>query len=347
MKLIEVKNLFNNYSSFQEDRLFGRWITLENIQPLLTSLTENFAVKKIGTSELNNPIHAISFGDGDKKILIWTQMHGNESTGTKAVFDFINYLKNSSTTAQYILEKCSFCIIPILNPDGALNYTRVNANKVDLNRDAVDRTQKESVLLRQVLEGFNPDFCFNMHDQRTIFGTEGSNLPATLSFLAPSEEESRKVTPGRIKTMNVISAMNKSLQELIPNQIGRYTDEFYPNATGDNFQKLGYSTILIESGHYKNDYQREEVRKFTMLSLLQGIYHIATSNEFLDYEDYFDIPNNVKNFFDVIHKYPSKEAIVYQFQETLENGQILFIPKKEEVKDINLYFYHKEIVFES
>ena len=58
--------------------------------------------------------------------------------------------------------------------------------------------------------------------------------------------------------MNVIVAMNSMLQKIIPNFVGRYTDEFYPTATGDNFQKLGYNTILIESGHYPNDYQRED-----------------------------------------------------------------------------------------
>ena len=40
---------------------------------------------------------------------------------------------------------------------------------------------------------FNPKFCFNLHDQRTIFGVEGTKNPATISFLAPSEEITRKL----------------------------------------------------------------------------------------------------------------------------------------------------------
>ena len=39
--------------------------------------------------------------------------------------------------------------------------------------------------------------------------------------------------------MDVIVAMNDLLQQMIPNHVGLYTDEFYPTATGDNFQKLG------------------------------------------------------------------------------------------------------------
>ena len=228
--------------------------------------------RKIGS------IHQITMGSGSKKILIWTQMHGNESTGTKAVIDLLNYIYTSKDDiCSKILENCTIKIIPILNPDGAEYYTRVNAHAIDLNRDAVDIKAKESRLLRTVLEEFSPDFCFNLHDQRTIFGVEGTKNPATISFLAPSEEETRKVTPTRKKTMNVIVAMNSLLQQIIPNHIGRYTDTFYPKATGDNFQKLGYSTILIESGHYKKDYQREKVREFTFISILQGLYHISIS----------------------------------------------------------------------
>ena len=126
----------------------------------------------------------------------------------------------------------------MLNPDGAEYYTRVNAHAIDLNRDAVDIKAKESRLLRTVLEEFSPDFCFNLHDQRTIFGVEGTKNPATISFLAPSEEETRKLTLGRKETMNVIVAMNSLLQAIIPNQYRRYTDDFYPTATGDNFQNL-------------------------------------------------------------------------------------------------------------
>ena len=112
----------------------------------------------------------------------------------KALFDLFNFIstKNSNEVA-IILKECTLLFLPMLNPDGSEVYTRVNVNKVDLNRDAVARVAKESKLLRNVLEDFNPQFCFNLHDQRTIFGVEGTNKPATISFLAPSEEISRSV----------------------------------------------------------------------------------------------------------------------------------------------------------
>ena len=329
------------FKEYKEPALFGRWITLNHIQKLFPNYEKSpkIQIDQIGSSEEDREIFQFSLGRGKRKILIWSQMHGNESTGTKAVFDLLNYLIGSNEAIiDLILSECTIKIIPILNPDGAQRYTRVNANYVDLNRDAVATAAKESVLLRKALEEFSPDFCFNLHDQRTVFGVEGTKNPATISFLAPSEEETRMVTKGRKQTMNVIVAMNELLQQLIPNCVGRYTDEFYPTATGDNFQRIGYNTILIESGHYPDDYEREESRKYTFISLLQGITHIASANDFNESEAYFTIPNNQENFRDLLHV-TKNEA--FQYEEVLEDNRVNFVPKKIDI-DVSSLLFHKK-----
>jgi len=338
-----VESLFHQN---KETELYGKWITFSDINPLLKKHQSSFAVTQIGTSEEDKPIMQLKIGTGAKKILLWSQMHGNESTGTKALFDLFNCFSNTNTKQlEEILNNCTLLFVPMLNPDGALNYTRVNANNVDLNRDAVGREAKESKLLRKVLEMFDPQFCFNLHDQRTIFNVEKTTNPATVSFLAPSEEVTRALTKGRTETMNVIVAMNTLLQQTIPNHVGRYTDEFYPTATGDNFQKLGYNTILIESGHYPEDYVREESRKYTFYSILQGIHHIAIHNAFIAYEAYFDIPNNGKKFFDIIHRYPKNKLRAFQYVNYVLEDKL--VSELQEVKNEELSdkIGHKEIVF--
>jgi hypothetical protein len=240
MKILTEQFLESIYNEQKERSLFGKWITFNDLKKLFSKYNSVFQVSEIGTSEEKRPIMQLKIGAGKKKILIWSQMHGNESTGTKALFDLFNcFLNANEKQFATILKECTLVFIPMLNPDGALAYTRVNANQVDLNRDAVDRIAKESKLLRKILDEFNPQFCFNLHDQRTIFGVEGTKNPATISFLAPSEEETRAITKGRKQTMNIIVAMNTMLQNILPNFVGRYTDEFYPTATGDNFHKLG------------------------------------------------------------------------------------------------------------
>ena len=82
-------------------------------------------------------------------------MHGNESTSTRALFDLISFLK---TYGKDYLNYLTFHIVPILNPDGALNYTRNNLNGIDLNRDFLNLSQPESRLLNNLYESVEPDF---------------------------------------------------------------------------------------------------------------------------------------------------------------------------------------------
>ncbi|WP_298777458.1 M14 family zinc carboxypeptidase [uncultured Polaribacter sp.] len=340
-----VKQIFNTQ---KETSLFGKWITFHKIESLFSKHENQFEIIQIGTSEEERPIMQLKIGSGKKRILLWSQMHGNESTGTKALFDLFNCFSNSTENEfKVILKECTLVFIPMLNPDGSQVYTRVNANNIDLNRDAVERVAKESKLLRKILEEFNPQFCFNLHDQRTIFGVEGTKNTATISFLAPSEEVTRAITKGRIETMNVIVAMNLLLQKMIPNYIGRYTDEFYPTATGDNFQKLGYNTILIESGHYPDDYQREISREYTFYSILQGIYHIATEKDFSDYKAYFSIPNNDKIFYDIIHRYSNSEHdTAYQYKDEIKDEKLVSKLEKIDEKVTKSKIGLHEIVFD-
>ena len=168
-------------------QLFGRYITYPMIVPLLDKYPFEEVIS-LGTSVKGTPIDLYRVGEGNKKILMWSQMHGNESTTTKALFDVLNELK----TADFLSELSVYCI-PMLNPDGAEVFTRVNHNGVDLNRDADELTQPESKCLRKAYELVQPDYCFNLHDQRTIFSVGQTPLPATVSFLAPAYNKERNI----------------------------------------------------------------------------------------------------------------------------------------------------------
>jgi len=354
MKEIDINHLETWYAKHYENKLHGRRIVFNDIKPIIDNLDRRyFKFNNIGYSEKGIPIYNIKIGTGQKKVLIWSQMHGNESTGTKALFDLFNFFKNAGTLSwvqKIILENCSLIFIPLLNPDGSAVFTRANANNIDLNRDAVDLKARESNFLRDVLDKFKPEFCFNLHDQRTIFNVEGTKHPASISFLAPSEDIERSLTKGRKQTMSVIVSMNELLSQLIPNQIGRYTDEFYPTATGDNFQKLGHNTILIEAGHYAGDYERDKVRKFNFYALLQGLYFIASADCYNHFEPYFEIPNNDSKYYDIIHRNVKDDNnnridIAYQYKHIVKNNTLHL--EKEEIArgDLKDFMGHEEVDF--
>lgn len=347
--MLNDPEILNWYETSYLKEIRGLYITADDVANVLSKL--EVKLTEIGKSENNLPIAAVRVGNGPKRVLIWSQMHGNESTGTKAILDFLSFIEvpKFSIYKNQLSQNLTILFIPILNPDGAKAYTRENARGIDLNRDAVDLKARESQLLNFILNDFKPEFCFNLHDQRTIFNVSETKNPATISFLAPSVDVERTLTESRKKTMSVIVSMNQLLQQIIPNQVGRYTDEFYPNATGDNFQKAGYHTILIEAGHFKNDYDREEVRKYNFLALLQGLFFIATTQSFDHYLPYFEIPNNDKQFFDVIYRnafYDNTiQDVALQYKYKLINNKLEQFLEVEIAGNLTNYFGHFEVNF--
>ncbi len=344
MKKIDIKKISSWYDENHAAGLEHRYLTLDKMSPYLSGLNELFKVEKIGESFEGRAINKVVFGSGKIKIFLWTQMHGNESTGTRAFLDLLQFFSepnDQKELADFILKAATIYCIPILNPDGAAAYTRVNAESIDLNRDVIDMKAKESKLLQLWLKKIDPDYCFNLHDQRTIFSVPPNNHTATLSFLAPSVDEERSINSGRKQTMTVIASMNNLLQELIPGQIGRYTDEFYPTATGDNFQKMGHNTILIESGHAKGDYKRVVSRKATFIALLEGLRHISSNTGADNHRGYLEIPNNEKKFLDVIFKNATvggeKTDIGVLYIENLVKGEIVFLPSIDQLADLSDY----------
>lgn len=336
------------YAYYKEDSVQGRYVFNEKINDFLEQSDDFIQKKTVGHSVQKRPITCLTLGSGKHKILMWSQMHGNESTTTKAVLDLINFLSSKEDEAQRILDSCTIKIIPILNPDGAIAYTRVNANAIDLNRDAQDKTQPESTILRNVYEDFKPDFCFNLHDQRTIFNVGVTDKPATVSFLAPAQDKERSITPTRAIAMQLIVAMNQKLQNYIPNQIGRYDDGFNANCVGDTFQMLNTPTILFESGHAIEDYDREKTREYIYYAMLTAV-NVISSNQIKAYDsdDYFNIPENNKLFFDVLIKNAYvlnknfEAALGILYVETLKDGVIIFVPKIEKAGDLDKYYGHK------
>jgi hypothetical protein len=337
------------YTRSRELELSGRYITNDHISLLLQKANRSLQTFVAGYSVQSKPIYGYRTGIGKIRILAWSQMHGNESTATKALFDLFNFFDSKSSDSQRLLAECTFCFVPILNPDGAEMYTRENANEIDLNRDAQNLSQPESRVLRKLFHDFDPDYCFNLHDQRTIFEVGFTGRPATISFLAPSYNETCEFNPVRDRAVHLIAAMNAQLQRYIPGCVGRFDDAFNLNCVGDTFQHDGRSTILVEAGHYPNDWSRDISRKFVFIALLSGFKaayeNVIVGNEF---EHYMRIPQNNPNFFDFVYKnvsinYDKSEIITNfaaQYTEQLVGNHIDFFAYIVKIGDLSTYNGH-------
>jgi hypothetical protein len=298
---MNIKSILTDYSNFEEKTLTNRFFKHEDILPLINQLPSEFKIEQLGNSLNGKSFNAIKWGKGETKVMLWSQMHGDEATGTMALFDLFNFLQQNNETVKLIYENCELMMIPMVNPDGAAVFTRRNAQQIDINRDFIQTATPEGRILKQARNNFEPHFGFNLHDQTTLWSVEGTLKPATLSYLAPAFDKALSINNIREKAMLVIADMFKELDQLLPHHIGLFDDEYEPRAFGDNFQKAGTSTILIEAGGYQDDPEKQQIKRYYFASILSGLTSIAgQSYEQQSTENYFAIPKNNKQIFHIM-----------------------------------------------
>lgn len=346
--ILELKNAFEKY---QELSLTNRRFTHADLQPLIQKHLTQLEVIPLGKSVLGKSISSLDWGSGETKVMLWSQMHGNESTATMALFDLFNFLEGKGDKYEELRKllrsQLQLKFIPMLNPDGADAFKRRNALDIDLNRDAISLITPEAVILKKARDDFEPEFGFNLHDQQIYYNVVNTPKQATISLLAPAYNEATEINDVRGRAMQTIASMNHLLQELIPGQVGKYDDAFEPRAFGDNFQRWGTSTILIESGGLVGDPEKQEVRKINFILLLDALYTIATRS-YMQYstEQYFAIPDNGFQLMDLLIQemqvpvngswYPIDLAI--RRRETEGRAGYSFTGSVEDLGDMQIFF---------
>jgi len=296
--------LNETYSKYKSPAFSVKRIKHAQLQPLISALKKNelIEVNKVGSSVEGRDLSLISLGTGSTSVFLWSQMHGDETTATQSIFDVLNYLIAPENTSMMksLLKNVRLHFLPMLNPDGAETFTRRNALGIDINRDALRLQSPEGRTLKRVRDSLNADFGFNLHDQSTYYNAERTAKPATLSFLAPAFNYEKEVNKVRANSMKVICYMNNVLQKLAEGQVAKYNDDFEPRAFGDNIQKWGTSTILIESGGYNSDPEKQEIRRLNYVAILAAIRAIAQDlYQEIPISEYASIPENERKMFDL------------------------------------------------
>lgn len=257
--------------------------------------TAGVDVQPVGESVQGRVIRAVTFGNGSTRVLLWSQMHGNESTATMALADIIRFFAEggSDPLRRRIAERLTVTMIPMLNPDGAQRFQRHNAVGVDVNRDARRLATPEGRLLKRVRDSLQPEFGFNLHDQgaRNTVGRGGHRV--AISLLAPAAEETRAYGPVRARARQVAAALARGLRDPLPGRVSKYDDEFNPRAFGDLIQAWGTSTVLIESGVLPDDGEKQRLRAINVAAILTALDAIATGSfQEADPDVYESLPFN-------------------------------------------------------
>ena len=252
-------------------------------------------LERVGTSVEGRSINMISMGTGPFRLLLWSQMHGDEPTATAALFDVIDYLQRHRTDSavQRILSSLTLYVVPMLNPDGAERFQRRNAQGIDINRDAINLQTPEGQALKAVRDRFNPRVGFNLHNQSWSTSVGDPPKPASISLLSVAYDKPRSENAGRRLTKKICAVIRDALEPFASGQIGRYDDEFEVRAFGDNITLWGTPVVLIETGGYPANEPDAPLVRMNFIAILSALDALATGSvDKADPRKYDSLPMN-------------------------------------------------------
>jgi hypothetical protein len=352
------KQLIKTYDQYKVDGIKTKRFKSKDLYQALDKYkgSDLIEVQEVARSMGDKPINLVKLGSGKTKVLLWSQMHGNESTATMSMIDILRFLTaddHMNEIRQRILSETTIYMLPLLNPDGGDRFERRNNLGVDINRDAVRLQTPEAIILMETRNRIQADFGFNLHDQSRRNGVGRTGKPASISFLAPAFNYEKDIDDKRKDAMQLISVMINALNHYIPGQIGKYSDDFEPRAFGDNFQKLGTRTILIESGHSYNDDEKQYLRKMNYLALMEAFIAIANkSYKTSTTAPYDNLPFNSGNMADLVIRNIDYELgeknylidIAYtRSEKETTNGQLIFNRRISDVGDLRTTYGYTEL----
>ncbi|QBP40217.1 M14 family zinc carboxypeptidase [Paenisporosarcina antarctica] len=186
---------FVNYSELQK--------TLRQIEEKSKGLVQ---VEVAGKSHNGLDIYTATVGTGDKVILVQSEIHGNEKTGTVALLNLLQNLSTNSKQAQEIREELTLVFMPMMNPDASEADKRRNSMTWDEVLDKFPQltgaTPSWNYLDRGISQSYNygenPGFDVNRDFNPNLnYVPEAQDFPGASNkpgwFITPESQTARDV----------------------------------------------------------------------------------------------------------------------------------------------------------
>jgi hypothetical protein len=255
----------------------GHSALVARLQALAAKHRGRVRLEEIGRSAEGRAIHLLAVGSGERRVLLWSQMHGDEPSATPALLDLADHFL-SAPDGEGVLDQLTLLMVPMLNPDGTERRARRNAQGIDVNRDALNLATPEGRILRAVRDRYQPILGFNLHDQdrRTVVGETGRL--ATIALLAVAGDPVGTMTSGRARAKRVAAAIVAALEPLIGPSIARYDEDWSPRAFGDNITAWGTPVVLVESGGLPPGRPLSELTRLNFVALVSALSALAADD---------------------------------------------------------------------
>jgi hypothetical protein len=259
--------------------------------------------EEIGRSAEDRPLYAVRFGSGPLRVLLFSQMHGDEPSHTMGLADLLCYFAREpdDERVRRIAEGLTIAAIPMLNPDGAERFIRTNAQGIDINRDARAWRTPEMQAFKRFHDEFRPDFVLNLHDQdvRKRVGKEGAIT--ALAMLATPGNPEMEDDERRIRAKRLCGAILRAVEPLAEGRVARFQEEYNPTGSGEYTKRAGAVSLLLECGYWPDDPEKQFLRKLSFVAILTALEALADgSYEQVPVEEYESLEENDTSVFDLL-----------------------------------------------
>jgi hypothetical protein len=159
------QDLFEAWDKNRISNIFPSDVRHKDLKNYLEQLKKlEIKVWEVGRSYGNREIYQMEWGKGAIRVMMWSQMHGDEPTATPALIDMFAFLQKNRDKAwvKKIEETITIRAVPMLNPDGSELYQRRNLQGIDINRDARNLQTPEAQLLKKLRDEWQPQIGFNL-----------------------------------------------------------------------------------------------------------------------------------------------------------------------------------------
>ena len=133
------------------------------------------SVRLLGRSGEGRPIRAFRIGNprSGRRLLVVGCIHGDECAGMRVTQRLVNLARPLDV---------DLWIVQNLNRDGLARGTRTNARGVDLNRDFLAATQRETRIARKLILRLRPDVTIWFHQPQAVVRAWGPSRAAARRY---------------------------------------------------------------------------------------------------------------------------------------------------------------------
>ncbi len=128
---------------------------------------------ELGQSIEGQAIDCLTIGTGAKQVWLYARQHPGESMAEHWMEGALDMLTDpDNVTATALREKCTFHIVPNMNPDGSCRgHLRTNAAGVNLNREWAEPSLERSpevLCVRNAMDATGVDWAMDIHGDEAI-----------------------------------------------------------------------------------------------------------------------------------------------------------------------------------